>query len=241
MQNLVKVFDQAESEDHRMAARSWWTYNHLTSRMAEKFGFSPEVGAAVFAALSPNNDYHGNLRDAHRLLKAAHDGLELVDFKVSTYGANKRKAWAIAHGTPPLDVIVFPKTRSFFLNIRDPNDPQPVTVDGHIYNAWRGYRVRLNSAAVRFPIKLYEVIAEDVRAVARQAGLLPNVAQGVIWFVWRRIHGIKFQPQLELWCPETRAAGLGFEPYMKWSGWSESHRRPLAPKASALPPALQPV
>lgn len=238
MENLVKVFDQATPEDHQQAARSWWTYNRLTTRMAYKFGFGADVGAAVFSALSPNNDYHGNLRDTHRLLEAAHRGLGLNDFKVSTYGANKRKAWAIAHGTPPLNVIVFPKTRSFYLNICDPNDPMPVTVDGHIYNAWRGHRVRLNSAAVRFPVKLYSAIAEDVRTLARQVGLLPNVTQAVIWFVWRRIHGIKFQPQLELWCPEARAAGLGFEPYTKWSEWSESHRRPSAPKADALATAL---
>lgn len=238
MENLVKVFEQATAEDRRLAARSWWTYHELTTRMACKFGFGADVGAAVFAALSPNNDYHGNLRDAHRLLEAAHRGLGLDDFKVSTYGANKRKAWDIAHGTPPLNVIVFPKTRSFFLNIRDPLDPQPVTVDGHIYNAWRGQRVRLNSAAVRFPIKLYEVIAEDVRVLARESGLVPNIVQGVIWFVWRRIHGIKYQPQLELWCPETRAAGLGFEPSTKWSAWGDLHSRPPAPKAGALATAL---
>ena len=232
MQNLVKVFEQAEPEDHRLAARSWWTYNHLTSRMAAKFGFGPDVGAAVFSALSPNNDYHGNLRDAHRLLEAAHDGLELEDFRVSTYNPNKRKAWAITHGTSPLDVIVFPKTRSFYLNIRDPNDPIPVTVDGHVANAWRGERIPLKGAAAKMNKALYEIIAEDVRQLGRMKGILPNIAQGVIWFVWRRIHGIKFQPQLELWCPETRAAGLGFEPYVKWSGWSESHRRPPVPKTS---------
>lgn len=216
MENLVRVFDLATAADLSTAARSWYTYHELTSRAAQKFGFEPKIGAAVFAALSPNNDYHGNLRDMHRLLEAAHLGLNLDDFGVSTYHNNKRKAWAICHGTPPLDVIVYPKTRSFYLNICDPTDPVPVTVDGHIYNAWRGERVALTEAATKMNNRLYETIAEDVRTLARRVGLLPNVTQSVVWFVWRRIHSIKFDPQLEFWCPETMIAGLGFEPASKW-------------------------
>ncbi len=219
MQNLVKVFEQATAEDRKLAARSWYTYHELTSRIASKFGFSAKTGAAVFAALSPNNDYHGNLRDTHRLLEAACQGLDVEDFGVSTFHHNKRKAWAIVHGADPLELIIADKTRNFYLNICDPEDPQPVTVDGHVFNAWRGQRVALKAADSRVTGKLYEVVAEDVREIGRRHGLVPNVVQGVIWHTWRRLHGIKYTPQLELWCPETLAAGLDFEPYTKWSEW----------------------
>lgn len=212
MENLKIVFDRADRADIKIAEEAWFKMNRLCSEMACKYGFEKRIGAAVFAALSPNNDYHGNLRDADRLLEAAKNKCGIDDFKVSTYGNNKRKAWRIANGEDPLDLIVFPKTRSFFLNIFDPLDPHPVTVDGHIYNAWYGRRISLKGAAQKGNHKLYEVVANDVRELAKEKGVLPNVAQGIIWYSWRRMHGILFRPQLELWDLEVKAANLGWQP-----------------------------
>jgi hypothetical protein len=140
IKNLVKVFDAADKIDIKIAEDAWFKMNRLTSRIAEKYEFSSRIGAAVFAALSPNSSYHGNLRDTDRVLAAAAGQVGLDDFKVSTYGNNKRKAWRIAKGEEPLDLIVFDKTRNFFLNVDNPVDPFPVTIDGHMFNAWFGKR-----------------------------------------------------------------------------------------------------
>jgi hypothetical protein len=157
VQNLRKVFEQSGSSRHQDRRGSLVQDESALHRDRRKAWIhEARMGAAVFAALSPNNDYHGNLRDADRLLEAAKNKIGIDDFKVSTYGNNKRKAWSIANGVEPLDVIVFPKTRSFFLNIFDPLDPHPVTVDGHIYNAWHGRRISLKGAAQKGSHKLYE-------------------------------------------------------------------------------------
>lgn len=208
MKNLVLVYDQADAEDRRLAKSAWRTYNILTTQIANDTKIDPDIAAAVFAALSPNNDYHGNLRDTRRLLEAARDGLGLDDFKVSTYGNNKRKAWRLVHGEKPLDLIRAPKTRNFYLNIRDPDDPRPVTVDGHVFNAWNGVRIPLKGAAKKVNARVYEEVAADVRLLGRITNTIPNVVQGIIWFTWRRIHNIKFTRQQELWSPEARAAGI---------------------------------
>jgi hypothetical protein len=212
MQNLIKVFDAADKADIVIAEEAWFKMNRLTRQIAEKHGFPGRIGAAVFAALSPNNDYHGNLRDTDRLLEAAASGIGIDDFKVSTYGNNKRKAWRIAKGEEPLDLIVFPKTRSFFLNVHNPLDPHPVTVDGHIYNAWHGRRISLKGMAQKGTNKLYEKVAEDIRELAKVKGKLPNVCQGIIWYSWRRMHRILTPNQLELWDREALAAKLGWTP-----------------------------
>lgn len=212
MQNLIMVFDAADKADIKIAEEAWFKMNRLTKQIATKHGFAPRIGAAVFAALSPNNDYHGNLRDTDRLLQAAREQVGIDDFKVSTYGNNKRKAWRIANGEEPLDLIIFPKTRSFFLNVNDPLDPVPVTVDGHIYNAWRGERISLKGAAQKGNHKLYEEVANDIREIAKLKGILPNVAQGIIWYSWRRMHSILTPKQLELWDREALAARTGWVP-----------------------------
>jgi hypothetical protein len=210
-ENLQRVLDQANDADWQIASQAWYRYRRIVGHIAERHGFPVRIGAAVFAALSPNNDYLGNLRDTGRLLAAAEARIGLADFKVSTYGPNKLKAWRIVHGEDPLDLIVADKTRNFFLNVFDPSDPHPVTVDGHIFNAWTGVRRKLNSADMKGYSKFYETVATHIREIAADRGILPNVVQGGVWYCWKRLHRIKINGQMEFWGPDYMIAGLGFE------------------------------
>lgn len=210
-ENFEKILEQSNASDWETASQAWFRYNHIVGGIAKTFGFPVEVGVAVFAALSPNNDYLGNIRDTARLLSAAEAGAEIQDFKVSTYGANKRKAWQIVKGENPLDVITANKTRNFFLNVANPSDPYPVTVDGHIFNAWSGKRIPLNSAEMKRYAKYYSEVADEIRQIGLERRIIPNVVQGVIWYCWKRIHRIKLSGQLELWDSDFIVAGLGFE------------------------------
>ena len=209
-ENLERVLDSASHADWEIASQAWFRYQRIVTGIAATFGFSATTGAAVFAALSPNNDYIGNIRDTVRLLAAAAGGRSLQDFKVSTYGENKKKAWRIAHGENPLDLIVANKTRNFFLNILDPADPLPVTVDGHIFNAWNGRRIPLNGAAMKAYGRYYSEVADIIRQLGVERRLLPNVVQGLIWYAWKRQHRIKHTDQMEFWPVDYLTAGFGF-------------------------------
>ena len=168
--------------------------------------------AAVFAALSPNNGYLGNLRDTDRLLQAVAAGGSWP--KVSTYGTNRSKAARIALGEPPLMVLSGRKVRSFFVNITCPWDEHTVTVDGHMHNAWHGERKPLTArrpraARVKMTPLIYDEIAADVRQLAREAGLPPWAVQATIWLAWRRLNKI-LSEQLWLWDADVEVSGLGF-------------------------------
>lgn len=219
-ENLERVLENVSQADWEIAGQAWFRYNKIVGGIAERCNFTTRTGAAVFAALSPNNDYLGNLRDTARLLIAAEAKMGLSDFKVSTYGANKIKAWQIAHGTEPLDLIIAPKTRNFFLNVADPTDPNPVTVDGHIFNAWCNRRVPLNSADMKGVSKHYDTVADAIREIGLERRLLPNMVQGLIWYCWKRMHNIRISGQMEFWGSDYLVAGLGFEieskPVMDW-------------------------
>ncbi len=214
--NLDRVLDAAHPADVVAGKAAYATYNHITQQMAKQTGATATVAAAVFAALSPNNDYHGNLRDATKLLTMAKAGATIDSFKVSTYGNNKRKAWAIAQGTPPLDLIIANKTRNFFINVNWPNNQHAVTIDGHMTNVWRGKRERLVGLR-NLTDKGYEEIAQGFRDLARERNLIPNQVQATVWLAWRRLHGILSTHQLELWNAEMLAARLGFWPTKKES------------------------
>lgn len=210
--NLIAVLDAARLDDWQLGEVSWKRYNNVLKRLARQHGTTVEVAAGVFSALSPNNDYLGNVRDTYTVLQAWRDAKSLDDFKVATYHANKRKAWFIAWGASPLSLLKFPKTRNFYLNLIDPDDPYPVTVDGHIYNAWMGERVNLNSAATRFRPGMYNTIASTIRALAEERKKPANVIQATLWHAWKRMHRIRFDNQLHLWSPDLIVAGLGFVP-----------------------------
>lgn len=209
IENLRNVMQRATRHEVKVALESYPKYNLLATEMAAKHSLSARIGAAVFAALSPNNDYLGNLRDAERLLAAASAGDSIDSFKVSTYGHNKRKAWAVANGAEPLDLIVANKTRSFFLNVNDPRDPVPVTVDGHMINIYRNQRVNL--VGLRAPKSIYAEIADAVRCLAAETGYIPCEIQAIVWQKWRNMHQIKSTPQMEMWDSEYLAANLGWQ------------------------------
>jgi len=211
-QNLEAVVNCASKRDWELGLSSWRRYNRLVGLISLKNHYGLAIGAAVFAALSPNSDYLGNLRDTNRLLLAARRGLNLDDFKVSAYGPNKEKAWRIAHGEDPLDLIVANKTRNFFLNVMDPDDPVPVTVDGHVFCAWQNKRLPLDSAELKALVKRYEEVASHIRAIAFDRKVLPNVIQGVIWHSWKRINGVRTTTQMCFWAEDAQMAQLEFEP-----------------------------
>ena len=180
---MLETLEAATKEDQREGLSAYPRYRVLTAEIARQHGFPPDAGAAVFAALSPNNGYLGNLRDTNRLLLAVASGGKLgKHLKVSTYGANRSKALRIAFGEPPLSVLSGRKVRSFFTNITHPEDEHTVTVDGHMYNAWHGERKPLMAQRRSITPLLYEEIASDIRQLAHQAGQPPWAVQATLWF-----------------------------------------------------------
>lgn len=206
LENLEKVYLQADATDSQRGKESYRHYHRLMAALGARHGFTTRTASAVFAALSPNNDYFGNVRDVDRLLRAAAERRDIESFKVSTYGHNKRKAWEIAHGADPLRLIKAKKTRSFFINMWDPENQVAVTIDGHMFNAWNARRVNLVGQTVSN--KNYDLCAHDVRELATKHGLIPWQMQGVIWYCWRRLHGVRSPQQLDLWDRAYLAAGM---------------------------------
>jgi hypothetical protein len=63
--------------------------------LSVEFNVSRKVAAGVISALSPNNKWERNKIDAFTVLQAVRDGQDPGSVSVCTYGANKRKAFAI--------------------------------------------------------------------------------------------------------------------------------------------------
>lgn len=195
-ENIVKVFDRADEIDLREGLVAYDAYNQTMRALAERYAYPLESVTAVFASLSPNNDYIGTLRSTVSVLLGHRAGRAPEEIIVSTYNHCKQRAYEFAGGKDFLATTSGPKIRSFYRNILDPTDPEPVTIDGHMIGCWLGRRITMVQAA--YEKFSYEEIAEDFRLVAGRVGILPNQVQGVVWFVWKRIHRVVFNPQINL-------------------------------------------
>lgn len=211
-ENLVALFNRADAIDLRDGMAAYRVYRQIIKNFALAYGAKFEPTLAAFCALSPQNDYYGNLRSLASVLNGVQHAIPLDQITVSTYKHCRDRAYAYLTGQADfLSSVKGLKVRAFYANILDPEDPKPVTIDGHMVCAWRGIRVPMKSASVRFDE--YEEIAEGVRKVAVELGLIPNQVQAVIWLTRKRLERIKFQPQLNLFGDALRISPVDAPPY----------------------------
>jgi hypothetical protein len=200
-ENLRKALALADAIDWREGRLAYFRYRRLMKNLALNYGVTLEQATAGFVSLSPNNDYLGNLRSLVTVLKGIKENAYLPRVPVSTYNACKNRAVKFITGKVDF-VSHYSKRRtgkkilSFYRNIINPLDPEPVTIDGHAYSIWIGQRMTMK-AAVR-QVYSYDEVADGYRTVAAENGILPNQLQGVLWFTWKRIHNVIFNPQLKL-------------------------------------------
>jgi hypothetical protein len=95
---LQAAWSEVPDEDKEMGLKAYPVYHPTLRGMATHYGtpFIPTVEA--FVAMSPNSDYHGNLRSLANVLAAIKAGDRFEDCVISTYRACGRRAWGYLTG-----------------------------------------------------------------------------------------------------------------------------------------------
>lgn len=188
--SILAVFFQA-SVAEVLEGLQWYTRASDAAQVIAENYLDGRYNAAagIIAALSPNNRWERNVKDAEKLAKVFASGGDLDEVKVSSYGANKVKAISILSGNDPLDVLGGHKVRAFYRCIIGED---AVCVDGHAYSIWLGERVATSSTP-KISDKLYNQIAEDYRIAAKQISNIkgefytPAQIQAITWVTWRNL------------------------------------------------------
>lgn len=196
--NLEAWFARADERDRDDGRTAYEIYRSTIRQFADLYGHTFERVLSAFVALSPNSDYYGNLRSLISLLEAMKNGVSRERVVISTYNHCRDRAWAYLHGT---DLFLATarglKVRSFFLNIFDPCDPVPVTIDGHMALIWRNDDAGTMKEA-KVSRREYEQISAAIRRLARDRNLVPNQVQATLWLARKRVLNVKFEAQLDL-------------------------------------------
>jgi hypothetical protein len=199
VENLWALYSRADDLDKSDGRKAYLRYHDLLRDLAAYYGSEFEATVGAFCALSPNNDYLGNLRSLVSMLVCQRDGRPLSEATVSTYKhCRDRAALYLTGEWRFLDHAKGLKIRSFYSNIIDPLDPEPVTVDGHMICAWLNRNMTMSEAQQEMNRTVYREIAAGIRELAREEGMVGQQMQAVLWFARKRIQGIKYDNQLQL-------------------------------------------
>lgn len=198
--HLVHMWDQRDDHDHREGLRAYERYKLVMGTFAMWYGFPVGEVTSAFVALSPNNDYHGNLRSLASVLDGRANDVPLDRITVSTYNACRDRAYLYLDGQVSfLDTVKGPKIRAFRDNILRPDRSPLVTVDGHMVCAWTGKDMTMKEAArVMTSQTMYRRIASDIVELSVAHDIAPCQAQAVLWFTRKRVKAVKYDAQLSL-------------------------------------------
>lgn len=188
--NVLSVYYGSGAEERDEGLRWYRDAHEIAQDLADRYDTEVVVTAAVLSILSPSNRWNTNLRDADAMLSAWRAGLPPESFTVSTYGQNKRKAWAMLHGEMTPEEAFnrrAQKTLNFWALIADPDGWPGVVVDGHAIGIALGERKPLDSVP-RLGIKAYEALSDAYVVAAQTVGIKPHQMQAITWVAWRNTH-----------------------------------------------------
>lgn len=208
MANLQTLWDRRDAIDHREGLMAFRRYRRVMAAFADHYGFPLKHVTSAFVALSPNSDYHGNLRSLASVLSGVRENIPTDDITVSTYKACRNRAVSYVTGERNfLKTVKGPKIRAFRDNILRPNTSPEVTVDGHMVAAWAGKAMTMKQAAyiLKGPSD-YRKIADGIRTIATRNEVAPCQAQAILWLTRKRIFGVKYSAQLELFAAQNDSA-----------------------------------
>lgn len=200
MKHLIDLYEAANEDDIREGKLAYFRYNDVLRSFADFYGFGIVPTVEAFAALSPNSDYHGNLRSLASVLSGVRDGVEVGKITVSTYNACAERAYGYVSGeTSFLDTVKGRKITAFRHNLLYPETSKEVTVDGHMFAAFKGDpNMTMKEAAYEFgrSSKAYLGVAKAIKTMALKRGLLPHQIQAILWITRKRSAGNKYDTQL---------------------------------------------
>ena len=191
--NLRAVWEQSTPGEIEGGCLAYSDYHRVMHDIAARYGLAHAHVTGVFCALSPNADWLSNLRSALTMAYGFTQGYSEEEITVTTYHANRARAWRIINGEPFHSVYKGPKVRDFFQSICEPTNTSSATIDGHLANIARAQVNGMWYSGVT--MREYKVVRGCVQRLAVRNGILPLQMQAILWFTWKRIHDIKSSPE----------------------------------------------
>lgn len=230
LSNVLDLWETVSAEDRERALGIYPMYRDMLLNWAKFYGFGIVPTVEAFAALSPNNDYHGNLRSLSAVMFAEASNTPLDQVTVSTYRACALRAASYLNGSVSfLDTVRGLKITCFRHNLLYPRSSRRVTVDGHMIAVYLGKK-NMTMKDAQFHLKSakhYQEMESVYRRAADKTGMPPPAFQAALWLARKTQNEIKISTQADLFLGgETAWEGVlrpeDYPPYQRgpWHAWA---------------------
>jgi hypothetical protein len=181
---ILDVYERATDTQLSSGVKWYEKANNLATEMQEKYPDRLKTvghAAGVLAALSPNEGWVTNVRNAWKLLETG---------KCLSLPRSQEDAGFIIAGFDPRWVLfrggVNFKVQSFYQNIAEPEITGPVTIDRHakgiLYDDPNIVDVKPHASREQYDF--YKLMYTKAAA---EVGVMPHQLQAVTWLAWRGV------------------------------------------------------
>lgn len=200
---ILRFYKQATTSE-RKAGLIWYNEAHQYAlELAGRFGLSVQQASGIIAALSPQCGWIENkrfavtflLRPNGRVKNRVEDGKARAILSLTKEDAIYQ---ALA-----LSGKAF-KTKSFFLNISNPDIQTNVTIDRHAIASCLQTPdtvEALSNAYGHLTETQYNFFQSCYIHAAGQVGVLPHQLQAIVWITYRRLRDLRAHPTDTHWQP----------------------------------------
>ena len=194
--HIVSRFMDATTLEVAQGNQWYSTAYEVCHRISLAYSVNTECVAAVVAALSPNNKWERNIKDAENVIAAymLGDVNDALNVKVCTYGRNLAKAVDILNSCHNRyeELLKGPKIIEFYHCIIGESD---VCIDGHAYSVWFGERLTMKQVPnigkiLRQRIKEDYITATEFINANSDEQFTPSEVQAITWVAHKRIHNV---------------------------------------------------
>lgn len=179
------------TREERVEGKIWYPQAHdHAERIGKLAGGDVHTGAGLISVFSPQTGWDRNLALAEHFARHGEDD-DLHHRYGGVYQENIDKAHKILAGQHIRDITTNAanKTRSFYNNIIDPDNPHFVTIDKHAHDIATGIKNGDDFDRGLRAMRRYDHFVHAYSLAANRQGLLPNEMQATTWVHWRHIHG----------------------------------------------------
>jgi hypothetical protein len=195
--HIVATFMNATSLEIEQGKQWYALAYEVCKRISIEYNLNTECVAAVVAALSPNNKWERNIKDAENVCAAYMNGSvdDAMAVKVCTYKKNLAKAVDILNAChcDYESILKGPKVIEFYHSILGALDD--VCIDGHAYSVWFGERLTMKEVP-SIGKKLRQTIKDDYIAATEfvndnsEEQFTPCEIQAITWVTHKRVHNV---------------------------------------------------
>jgi hypothetical protein len=201
--SIIRFYSLATVSELRDGLRWYNDANAYCRELASRFDITIQQAAGIIAVFSPQAGWTENKRYAVSFLVNPKNRLRSLVQHIKAKQILKLKSEADIYAAQSVNDAAF-KTKSFFLNILNPDIATDVTIDRHAIAVCLqspDKTFALDNSYAKYTKQQYDFFQACYIRAAAKLDILPHQLQAIVWLAYRRVRDLKEHEDSNHWKP----------------------------------------